>query len=118
MDTIVAIAREGIIILIVLAVLGGGGFLLLRFRRSIGGGIDDHLRLSDDARLDRIKTWLLAITAALWIIIFVVADAEDRRRLSEAAQGLIGYVSGEVRDLTTEPEPERPTEPKPEIPTR
>ena len=119
MELLANIAREAIIIALVLTLLGGGGFALLYFRRRIGGGVDDHLRLSENARFHRIRVWLLAITAALWIGVFAVADGEDRGRLTQAVQNFFGFVSDEVEEVKPkEPKPESPRKDLPEIPTR
>ena len=118
METIIEIVREGALIILIVAFVGIGGFMLIRTRASMGGGIDDHLRLSENPKIIRIKKWALAVTAVIWILIFAFAASEDRGRLTDALNGLFGFVSEQVEEIT--PKPDVPERPKglPEIPNR
>lgn len=118
MEFIAGIAREAVIILAVVALVAGGGYGLLKFRRSIGGGIDDHLRLSDSDKINRIKKWALTITGVLWILVFVIlSDGEDRGRFTDAVKGFFGFVSEEAKSVMPKEEKKK-MENLPQIPAR
>ena len=120
METVIDVLREGAIILLVVAIIGGGGFFLIRTRATMGGGIDDHLRLSENEKINRIKKWALGITGVAWVLIFIFAASEDRGRFTEAMKGLFGFVSEQVEEVRPKTEQETYERPKdlPEIPSR
>ena len=92
MDQFSNIVREGAIVLGLVALVFGVGFGLLRLRRSMGGGIDDRLKLSTSQTLAKAMKVFLAITAVLWIAIWLLMRDEYGGNLGAALDGLMQSV--------------------------
>ena len=92
MDNVSNILREGVIVLGLMALIFGVGFGLLRLRRAMGGGIDDHLRLSTSPTLAKVVKIFLAITTVIWIVVWLSLRDEYGGNLSQALDGLMETV--------------------------
>ena len=89
MDMLKDILREGAIVLGLVAVVAGLGFGALRLRSALGGGIDDRMRMSRSQLIARLTRIGLAVTAVLWILIFVFMRDEYGANLDQALQGMM-----------------------------